>query len=413
MKKAVLTLLFLLSMPLAFSITIDNIAVAPKEGSFNIKMDADYYPDRASVIGEGNNNQLDFGSRDGTTTNVTKYNDINIVSIVEFNFSNLKTQSEEIYYTIDVTTSTGLFEFVSQSDSAYSRPFKLYLVASHRGTNGWFNSTTRLGSYEIMNNFADRKRIPSTNTSGRIWFDIILAFPEKSTDWIKDGEILNYGGKTYFLAPLNDYAAYFTVTVSLTDETGSVIDSASASYPCTGYIDANEVLHNDNFSMMITPSAEASNIKIENTGSMQKIANVSLSYGVNKSTAPTGNPVVFISSSSNPFNAKSEQFRFVHSGADGFITSRNSITYKVIATSDDQRITFDGTDFMDESGNVSNKLTLQSMRQDFESDGWFSSFSQSWYNYIGQLHIILDSHPDIMNAGRYESSVYFHIMDVN
>lgn len=418
-RLTIISILLILAMSSLSSVNITNISVAPKEGSFNINMTADYYPDRASVIGEGSNNNLSFGSRTGTTTSVTKYNDINMVSIAEFVYEDLDTTNDEIYFSIEVKTATGDFEFVSQSDSTYSRPFKLYMVGKYRETGR--HSANTLGSYEIMNNFADRKLIPSNYEDGIIWFDIILALPGT---WVKEGEILNYNGKNYFLAEKNDYAALFTVIVTLTDKNGNILKTASASYPCTGYVDTSSTAHNDSFSMMVTPAPASKNIQLSKTGAAQKIADISFTYGVNRDesngTTPNGNPVVFISSSNNPYNADAEQFRFVQSNSGSFLTSRNSITYEVTALNEAKRIVFDGTDYMDASGNVANQLPLVSKSQYFESDytvififGSQQDFTQSWYDYQGELYLTLDSHPDIMNAGRYESSVFIHIMDVN
>lgn len=420
MKRLILmTIILMLTMASICAVSITNISVAPKEGSFNINMAADYYPDRASVIGEGSNNKLSFGSRTGTTTDVTKYNDVNMVSIVEFVYDDLDTRNEEIYFSIEVKTATGEFEFVSQSDSTYSRPFKLYMVGKYRRYGRY--SASVLGSYEIMNNFAERKKIPSNYANGIIWFDIVLSLPGT---WVKEGEILNYNGKNYFLADKNDYASLFTVVVSLTDKNGNIIESATASYPCTGYVDRSSSTHDDNFSMMVTPAPASKNIQLTKTGAAQKIADIAFTYGVNseddKTIKPTGKPVVFISSSNNPYDTNSEQFRFTHSNAGAFLTSRNSITYTVTALNESQRIVFDGTDYMDASGNVGKKLPLSTKSQYFESDysgfsifGSQSDFTQAWYDYQGELYLTLDSHPDIMNAGRYESSVFIHIMDVN
>lgn len=385
--------------------TVSSVMVCPLNATFNIDLTSEYYPTHPT----GDDVYLiwDPGI---TNDDENVFTDNAIIGIAEFNYYGI-TSDETLYYSIDVSSASGAYEFISQSDPAYKRPYKIYVSVAWNKSD---RSQNRWGAYEVTNeDSTERKPVPyeyEYHESGTMVFDIIIALPDSAN--IDDG-VLNYEGKNYFIGEKDDYATMITATISITTEDGTEVDKAVVSFPCTGYVSNSNTVNTDLYSLLVTPTHNISNIQLSKTGTTQKIANIDFLYGVNKnSETPIGNPAIFISSSNNPYDSGAERFRFVHTDATNFITSRNSITYKLVVSDGKSRTEFDGTDYLDSGAydfsGLENQLRIQSTKAYYNNQ----SFWTSWWYYNGEINLILDSHPDILNAGRYESSIYIHVMSL-
>lgn len=417
MKRLVLTIttLFIMLFPIIAAPSVNDVRIWPLNGSTSINLLSKDYPERDT--GDGVYLKWVGGA---SNQNKGTFLDKNIIGLAQIGFDGM-TQNERLYWSIDVVCSNGDYKLVSQSESAYSRPFKVFTVVSwpqYTAKNG----DGRLGVYEIVSGSSTtRKAFPyeresnwwggtTTYDSGYLVFDILIALPENDDD--NDG-VLTYNGKNYFLADKEDYAAMVTATVSVTKEDGTLVDKAIISFPVTGYVSYNSsATLSDKFSLLVTPNDYSRNIQLENTGVSQQIATIDFLYGIrNGSATPNGSPAIFLSSSSNPYDSSAGKFTFIHEDAGSFITSRNSITYKIVVSDGVTRTEFDGTDYVSSGAenynNLENKLSIQSNVAYYSARG---DTPYSWWDYNGTINLILDSHPDIMNAGRYESSVYVHVL---
>lgn len=402
-----LIILSIIMFPLFSAPEVNNVSVWPLNGSTSIDLLSDDYPDRET--GDGVYPTWIEGT---TITGTNQFLDKNIIGLAQIGFNGM-TNTERLYWSIDVISSTGDYELVSQSESAYKRPFKIFTVVSWPQYTTNQNRDGRIGTYEIVNGAGtERKAFPYQNgySSGYLIFDILIALPENDDDG--DG-VLTYNGRNYFVADKEDYATMVTATVSITKEDGTLVDKAVISFPVTGYVSrAGGEATSNLFSLLVTPTANSRNIQLEKTGTSMQVASIDFLYGIVRgSDTPIGNPAIFLSSSSNPYDSAAEQFRFVHSQAGSFTTSRNSITYKIIVSDGITRTEFDGTDFVPSGAtnfnSLENKLEIRSNTAYYTARG---NTPYSWWDYNGTINLVLDSHPDIMNAGRYESSVYIHVL---
>lgn len=417
MRRLVFTIttLFIMLFPIIAAPSVNDVRVWPLNGSTSINLLSKDYPDRNTGDGvwpnwvSGTSNQSQ-----GT------FLDKNIIGLAQIGFGGM-TENERLYWSIDVVCSNGDYKLVSQSESAYSRPFKIFTVVSWPQYTTSNNGDGRVGTYEIVSGSSTtRKAFPYVSTGnwwnptvyddGYLVFDILIALPGNDDD--NDG-VLTYNGKNYFLADKEDYAAMVTATVSVTKEDGTLVDKAIISFPVTGYVSYNSSSTlSDRFSLLVTPNDYSRNIQLENTGVSQQIATIDFLYGIrNGSATPNGRPAIFLSSSSNPYDSSAGKFTFIHQDAGSFTTSRNSITYKIVVSDGVTRTEFDGTDYVPSGSsnfdNLENKLTIQSNVAYYSARG---DTPYSWWDYNGTVNLILDSHPDIMNAGRYESSLYVHVL---
>ncbi len=386
---------------------VNNVSVWPLNGATSIDLLSKDYPDRNT--GDGVYPSWISGT---TITGDNQFLDKNIIGLAQIGFSGMELNNR-LYWSIDVVSSNGDFELVSQSESAYKRPFKIFTVVSWPQYTTGSNPDGRIGTYEITSGAStDRKAFPyqARQNSGYLVFDILIALPSNDDDG--DG-VLTYNGRNYYVADKEDYATMVTATVSITKEDGTLVDKAIISFPVTGYISRNGGSATSNlFSLLVTPTPNSKNIQLEKTGTSQQIATIDFLYGtVNNSATPIGNPAIFLSSSIDPYNSEAERFTFIHDNANSFITSRNSITYRIVVSDGITRTEFDGTDYIPAGSSnfnlLQNKLGIQSNTAYYTARG---NNPYSWWDYNGVINLILDSHPDLMNAGRYESSVYVHVL---
>ena len=449
MKRLILTIVLLFSLLPLFSYT--NFYMAPF-GSNNFNLDN---PGWSEVITVPNDEQ------DGEGSNNFESNRIVIlggIDELETEFFSLDSEVATTKINLSFSSSSGsslsangtYFWFTKQSDPEFRRPFQIQIVSrlvkkrkrllpgyayTHidtdrklMGENGSQNQTLEVlpSGWDSLVNFF-----------GAGTYFIIFEFGIILPGDIENGILTLDDGSTYPIATGDDYSAEITITAEIEGGNNESADSAKTitfTVPFSGYYDPRlgdgATRDDTSAALYVIPSARAANIDlIHDRGSSIDIASIDFSI-FNLSPDFTAGEYdesvfLFLSSSSNPFDAEAGEFRFLQDGV-GFgdaITESNSIGYTitVVPSADTvshdtsgkiKEIEFDGTDYLTADGShpVEGKRIYTGHYD--EKMGQYAGIDKvHWHSYSGDVKLSLEqNHTTLMNAGAYKSTVYVHVV---
>lgn len=335
--------------------------------------------------------------------------------------------------TLEITaTCPNGFYFVSQSNPAYKRPFEIYIIPKIRTYNDAYASYNKFGKervlsesqYKVQFSYADLKlelfNRNSPSYDHQIWFDMVLVLPGK----IKNDVLTLEDGKKYPLTEADDYSAVVTITMKATipqyngrnEFTHYDTEFKTITIPFSGfYKPTQEKRDESSVSMYVHPVAAAGNINMRNYG-RQQIADLEVMTVVESSKSKTQGSVIFLSSNEDP-NKAGDHFKMVKENIsyDEPLTDYNSVNYKVYLVDNKDKtheMEYDGTMFVDENFNSSKisdykGLVVPPKMPTVKTHG---PEMDVWY-YSGSIFIeIQDNSAIMMEAGRYTSTVYVHVM---
>lgn len=343
--------------------------------------------------------------------------------------------SENTSFTVTVYSSNGLY-FRSLSHPSCIRPFYFKLIARYDGigTGEVFEIKETGHPTEIKWN--DKASSDST----RMWFDLILVLPNDSEPVANSGFIMA-DGIQYSLMQATDYTALVTIELSFNGK------SQSISIPFSGFYngDIDSPKGENKVSLMFTPTGQAANMMIGNhsnipVGHIDFMMDVTTDGGkalTNSSKLPDdynyhrdSDVRLFLSASSDP-TTSNETFLLRHSSvrSNTVLTDYNSIGFSVIARGEEsdgkgsgklssQRIIqktreFDGSDCITADGKISNDNAVYPVRnvtREEEAQTVTSRNVREFFEYHGDIEVVIDNPTTIMLPGAYTSEVYIHVV---
>ena len=322
------------------------------------------------------------------------------------------------------------FEFVSQSNPIYRRPFEIDIIprarttALNNGSNDYATGdpyvkevvqlkpgnnecTIDLGTSDNNINIGN---INGNDLITMLASDIILVLP---FDYAKDdgGYFvggLEYGNAVYALADLNDYTAVVTLSLTLQIEYYKEVDSSGnptgalytheenkvLTIPFSGYYSSNAgtgitTTTDDSINLYVDPTSEAANLNLKEQGTWITVGNIQFIYndanfisnsnvGKEPGSVLTNSDVVrlFLSASPHPDIESANTFRMVHENASTMVTSTNSLSF-------DARIRGTGASYSD--------ISLKTNSNEVKFDGSASVSTLATLDQNGAITDGLDS----------------------
>ncbi len=430
-----------------------HFSIGPYNGSYNIDMRADYYP---QYVNGQNVPNWEFATKPMHSTDTDKYWDSQMIAAVTM-YNIPKTvqhegksysikDSDSVHIKVSVDCANG-FYFNSQSNPSIIRPFNLYGKTVYVKQTGYMDGSQSFGSTAMTS--YDNKLIfltpPydnswTTDTIGSIftsdynafWMDLIISLPFDEGGISRTGVMV--GGAQYPLIDANDYTALVSVTgelsITYVASDGDIYEfsyTKSLSIPFSGYSNAIVGYEEDKTSIYINTSTANINLNREYTGrwidigSIDFMQNFLYSNGVKQPSASEGKAVsrIFFSASSDPFTQNADGFRFVHRNAGNVLTSNNSVRFSLRFegtgdSADQGNKYFDGkgytssADMMD--GIVGEYITSHCDNNEYVLHTEYNKRRLHYHSIQGDLSILVDDNPDTMQVGSYFADVYVHII---
>ena len=421
----------------------------------DVTSDGEYSDDNIIAVGSINDEREPVRTTSGATDYYVQYS--------------LDCQSMDI----EVTCSNGEFCFVSESNPTYKRPFELMVFyEKHIATSSSAEKVSARGFYNVKNPPEDGLSTPGQTVSGGTWgagvsaaevlsythFNLVLALPGEEDE---NGN-LEYNNHTYPLINADDYTAVVTITLTSDNAATQII-----SIPFSGYFNGfNENVnskHDDVVSVSINRYPAASNLDIKalsnpnDSPSSVPVAHITMMYyygDPNRDEATYGNSLnpedvkMFFSASNNPTSG-SNGFELLHSSVNystvhneynsiGYTISANTsgavnasgeleVQYTNPSTLDSipasgGSVSFTGSEYYDSGSLLGGNSTFlyPTVYHAFSSFGDTAEAAYNDRNHYWQyamwesdVYLTMDkrkSEQQHMFAGRYTSTVYFHVI---
>ena len=414
MKKilAILTSIFLFISAL----TAAEIAITPYTGIYGVNM--------ASMKYQGGETWMRTSIDSDTFTSETSKNfycnDHMIALGGVYNLS-ADEMKEGTSYSITVNCDSDGLYFKSQSHPSSIRPFYLKVIPRYKSSSGDVTGECVLiedsgKSYPIS--------WDSRSTDSRMWFDLILVLPMDYQPEPNAGFIVAENIQ-YPMVQADDYTALVTIQLTYNGKSESVIIPFSGYY--NGLVDGKK--GNDRVSLMFSPTGQAANMTIGNTANVP-VGHIDFMMDVTKDNTVHSDAAVrlFLSASNDPTDMSNNGFLFTHSSVitGTVLTDYNSIGYSIILRGEEGRNSgivtreFDGTEFLDSvdsSANISNAAGIKDnavypiRNRTSDADKIVTSNNvREYFEYHGDVEVIIDEPTTIMLPGQYTSNVYIHVV---
>ena len=379
-------------------------------------------------------------------------------------------ESSQLYLSVDCPSD---FEFVSQSDSSYRRPFELFYIpkSTSSGTDG------RGYGYKIDRSI-NRKPLkydPEEQGGSKpgIWFDMMLALPYDNGGYNDVGVIVD--DTLYPLQDASDYTSMVTITLSSVfkvryeiyyiDEVRQtswdwgeydndnneweyketieypIEYTGTVTIPFYGYCSSfSSVPKDDVGSLYIATTPESQNINLNPGATLGRVKVADISYLFNdghihtSATAPEYDPSlawIFLSASPDPYDSNENGFRLINDKAGNVLTSNNNVPFIVevqgINKSRDNAagegaggfVEFDGkaqrSSFPDElpSGSAGEINFIHTSCEYGRNLPHVSAEQHYHYHsFEGEVYVQLrpNSSTEPLMAGRYTGDIYVHVI---
>lgn len=374
------------------------------------------------------------------------------------NASNILIPKEKIVLTIDAVCDSN-FEFVSQSNPIYRRPFQIEVFPRVRTGNGAdfadpytseiYLIETGSSSYEIKMPTTGQTNVNFTdNYLTMLAADMVLVLPYDYANYLSGGGYfsggLTYNNATYTLADLDDYTAVVTITLTLNFEysyidngerdTRNYTDSRVITIPFSGFYTSsdNRDIRGSSISLFVNATNEAANLNLARQGEWITVGSIQFLFNekVKKDAGfPSENEDIvriFLSASAHPEIQSSSKFKMVHEHATSVVTNTNSLGFTarvrgtgsnvgdILLSSNGDRVSnvveFDGLAFM---GNIAGGSTPGSVdvvktvcNTGRVSNNWDGG-KRHFHTFEGDIDIKFDE-SSMLEAGIYRGYIYVH-----
>ena len=399
-----------------------------------------------------------------------EYTDANIIAIGSINNEGDHRNTESHTMEVRITCSNDELAFVSESNPTYKRPFELWLFKTQTVNDDYLWSEPReTFSYEKLEigKTATLKTIPTDRPvigdvgTSFAHFNLVLVLPgefdsEGKLLYDKDGR----GKIPYPLINADDYTAYVTITLS---STTAVNSPQTITIPFSGYFNgvssSEEAKRDDAINVTVNRMPAATNLDIETLSDPDKeeqrvhVADIKMLYFWNDALdEKTGLPLydspasdsirMFFSASNDPFYSNRNGFELVHSSVDiaSIHNPYNSIGYRIEANSYTVTAPEDKSNWIYHNTNGDTSIGSPTLRaftgedkitdvtdrklsNEVVTPGAFiypeihgarssqDDFDRYYSYWESPVYLVMDKRQvDNMFAGRYTSTVYFHVV---
>lgn len=349
---------------------------------------------------------------------------------------------ESISLNVQATCNSD-FEFVSQSNPIYRRPFDIEVVP--RVDVGNNTITEQVYSLKEYGGNVTIK-IPegtSGNMINMLAADLLLVLPYDYSKYDEGGGYfsggLSYGNATYALADLDDYTAVVTLTYTLTFEysyksnysnqvtTKTYTDTRTIVVPFSGFYSSSGSgdVRDDSISLFVNSTPEAANLDLAEQGQWITVGSINFIFNEKVYTNTNNNEdIVRIFLSSSPYpDVQGSTFRMIHENATSIITNTNSLGFTAriegtgsnagnisLLSSNSNSVDFDGTAY---TGNIaggkanSDKDVVKTVCNRGIINNNTITGKRHFHTFEGDIKIRFDE-SDILDAGIYRGYVYVH-----
>ena len=452
-----------------FSLNADVwMGITPREGSYGVNLASNRYHASDDKAISADNTEDDYYQ--GVSLNEVAdghYTDENIIAI-----GSLNDQTDDLggktpkTMNISISCSNGDFCFVSESNPTYKRPFELMLFyTKHEEKFRLFGDNEIIethGYYKIdsTTKFPIPLSTPGTDADSFyldsfVHFNLVLVLPGTFNS---DGS-LNYNG-THPLINADDYTAYVTITLE-----SPVADNhiQMITIPFSGFFNgvssSQEAKRDDAINVTVNRLPAATNLDIETLSDPDKeeqrvhVADIKMLYFWNDALdEKTGRPLydppasdsirMFFSASNDPFYSNRNGFELVHSSVDiaSIHNPYNSIGYRIEANSYTVTAPEDKSNWIYHNTNGDTSIgsptlraftgedkiidvTDRTLSNEVVTPGVFiypeihrarssqNDFDRYYSYWESPVYLVMDKRQvDNMFAGRYTSTVYFHVV---
>lgn len=346
------------------------------------------------------------------------------------------------------------FEFVSQSNPIYRRPFQIEILPRVKTSDSLINQdkpdlpynspyTDTVHTLDSNNTRIEIKVTEGGN--GTVNFEhnyltmiaadmvLVLPFDYSKADGgyfsgglsFSDADGLTYKNATYTLANLNDYTAVVTLQLTLTIEykdskdsmeIKTYTDTRSLTIPFSGYYSSigDGSKKNDSISLYVQATENAANLNLERQGEWITVGNIQFLYNTTENDTSNSDIVkLFLSSSPFP-DVKGSEFRMVHESATDILTNMNSLGFdaRIVGTGSNSgdisinkpnvnEVVFNGEDYI---ANIHDAVKTTCNKGKL-SNNW-NAF-RHFHTFEGDIDIRFDS-SGMMDAGIYRGYIYVH-----
>lgn len=373
---------------------------------------------------------------------------------------------------ITITAPYG-YNFISQSNPEYKRPFKLILVGSV--TNDSIPGTADFRFYHVFDQNTQSFKLDNTlfqqlidlterndfhvyRSNMIIWFDLILVLPGRVTN---TGNLELDNGEIYPLKQTDDYVA----VVSISMEQGGKKNDISI--PISGYYSSSSTPSENFVSLSVSTTSNASNLNMNrDAGKEVKVATIdfimdsTITDGGNATTdngqesiealegalRRAGKPInikIFFSASNAPLRSVEDGFNLVHTSVipGSVLTNYNSASFEVITYAKEGRNLykretvdivvgtdsnpvqqiFSGDEYVSDPN--SSKIThhdgtdADQVQPDiYKAYGTINDITNNkprvYYAWSGEVYVKIDQNIEtrMMMDGRYTGRIYVHVV---
>lgn len=362
---------------------------------------------------------------------------------------------------VDVFCDTD-FEFVSQSNPIYRRPFQIEILPRVKTYDSLPDSEKPDLPYNSP--YTDTVHtLDSNNTriaikvteggNGTVNFEhnyltmiaadmvLVLPFDYSKADGgyfsgglsFSDADGLTYKNATYTLANLNDYTAVVTLQLTLTIEYReskeslefkTYTDTRALTIPFSGYYSSigDGFKNDDSISLFVQSTENAANLNLERQGEWITVGNIQFLYNSKKRTDNTQNKdIVRIFLSSSPFpDVQGSEFRMVHEDATNILTNTNSLGFdaRIVGTGSNSGdislktagvnvVSFDGMAYTGNTGENGSYDSVKTVHNQGMVNNNTSNSYRHFHTFEGDIDIRFDS-SGVMDAGIYRGYIYVH-----
>ena len=370
----------------------------------------------------------------------------NIASELELPSNGLEIDKDSIKLSVTATCDSD-FEFVSQSNPIYRRPFNIEIIPRVSVGGQIITEYIRtLGPSENIVTIEVPDSVADNSVISMIAADMVIVLPYDYSKYSSDGGYfsggLTYNNATYTLADLSDYTAVVTLEVTISfnysyiqnyqEVNSSYSDTRVMTIPFSGYYSSSDFQDKleESISLFVSPTSEAANLNLENQGQWITVGNLNFLYvgGTNIPGTPNANDdivSIFLSASPYPDVQSSSSFRMVHEEATDIITNRNSLGFDArivgsgsdyndisLSTNGSNSVEFDGLAF---TGNIMHRNNAGDLEGEKDvvatlcNYGYLSNVptSRHFHTFEGDIQIRFNN-SQMLNAGIYRSYIYVH-----
>ena len=424
-----------------------------------------YYSDY-HIIALGGAYNIPFSAYSNDYVDNLLYNGLSEVLNLPSDARNILIPKENIVLTVDVICNTN-FEFVSQSNPIYRRPFEIEIfprirTANNGDTGDPYTEEVKLiesgaTQYEIKMPDSDQTNVNfNDNYLTMIAADMVLVLPYDYSSYETGGGYfsggLKYNNATYTLADLDDYTAVVTVTLTFSFEysyetggeyvyggwyggerkTDVYTDQRVIAIPFSGFFTSSgsRDVRESSISLYVNATNEAANLNLERQGEWINVGSIQFLFSEKgENNTPSANEDIvriFLSASPHPEVQSPSKFRMVHENATKVITNTNSLGFTarirgigssagdILLSSTDSVesnvVEFDGLAYM---GNIAGGATPGEVGvvktkhyQERISNNWDVG-NRHFHTFEGDVDIKFDESA-MLEAGIYRGYIYVH-----